>query len=173
MQSLPTNEQIKFKAVCGGQSRIHSVYNGFKLIDQANALVAIHDGARPCLSIEMLQRGWMCAAKNGSAIPTVPITDSLRIINKEGGSNSVNRNLYRAVQTPQIFTVKLLNSSYQQCEINNDRLERDCSIHNQFTDDASVVEAAGYDITLYDGDQDNIKATTQKDIVYLNTIFDS
>ena len=89
----------------------------------------------------------------GSAIPVIEATDSFRVADESNGSHIIDRKLLRAVQTPQIFDSELLRRAYRQpyCE--------------QFTDDASVVEAMGESVTLCKGERSNIKITTAEDLI--------
>lgn len=150
--SLPEEEQYEFKAVEGGKSRFESVRNGLDEIKiSENVLIAVHDGARPLVSGNIISKGWEFAEKNGAAIPVIPVVDSLREITSEG-SFSVDRSKFMAVQTPQVFKASVLQDAYNKAgkEI--------------FTDDASVVENAGQKISLFEGSADNIKITNPKDM---------
>lgn len=156
---------IPHTILCGGRSRWHSVYNGLLSIDADEDLyVAIHDGARPMLSIDMIRRGWECAKAHNAAIPVVPLTDSIRnISNGMCDSVSVDRNEFVAVQTPQIFNSLLIKRAYTMPE---DLRFSDASGKYgipPFTDDASVVEYLGEKIWLYSGEPDNLKVTNPQD----------
>lgn len=143
--------KIPFKLVCGGRTRGDSVANGLMSVeDSQDALVAVHDAARPMVTPEMISRGWKCARKNRAAVPVVPVTDTLRRLTPEG-SETVDRSQFVSVQTPQVFNADLLHRAY--------RLED----QPHFTDDASRVEALGIEVALYDGQPDNIKVTNPMD----------
>ena len=114
--------------------------------------VAVHDGARPLITPSMISRGWECALRNDSAIPSIPLSDSIRHLSGQGESHSVARKDYVAVQTPQIFKSEIIKRAYAQPE------------SADFTDDASVVEALGLKVSLYDGEPDNIKITYPRDL---------
>ena len=118
-----------------------------------NGLVAVHDGVRPLVSEEVIDNAFEEAKRSGAVIPVIEVTDSLRELTSDGKSKSVPRNLYRSVQTPQVFKTALLKEAYNQpfC---------DC-----FTDDASVVEATGKEVKLIKGNAENIKITTPKDLL--------
>lgn len=149
---LPEEEKIDVELICGGRSRLESVKNGIMDIPSGdNILVAVHDAARPLVSVDMISRGWNVAAADGAAVPAVAVTDSLRKLTTDG-SVAVLRKDYVAVQTPQVFRSSLIKESY-----NGELLE-------SFTDDASVAEAAGHKITLYEGDSRNMKVTNPLDI---------
>lgn len=152
--TLPMEEQFPHSVSEGGNTRADSVKNGLAIItDEEESLVAVHDGARPLLNKCMIRDGWKNAEVSGSAIPVVPVTDSLRMLKDSGGSKSIDRSLFVAVQTPQVFRTALLKEAYAKA--------RD----KCFTDDASVVEAAGCPITLIKGSPDNLKITNPKDMV--------
>ncbi len=143
---------IKHRVVAGGQTRFQSVKNGLNTIPQKEqSLVAIHDGVRPLVDIETIGRCFDMAQSTGVAIPTIEVTDSLRQID-EKGSKIVNRNNYRLVQTPQVFLSQTILKSYKQ------------DYNPLFTDDASVVESWGKEVTLVEGNKKNIKITTKEDL---------
>lgn len=146
-----------FRLVDGGATRTESVMAGLATIPaEADGIVFVHDGARPSLTKKMIVDGREVAEVNGAAIPVVPVTDSLRFLDDRGESRTVDRSCYRAVQTPQVFELSLLRKAYSRAvDADSDR----------FTDDASVVEAAGYKISLFDGHPDNIKITTPSDFI--------
>ncbi|MDE6533703.1 MAG: 2-C-methyl-D-erythritol 4-phosphate cytidylyltransferase [Muribaculaceae bacterium] len=149
--SLPETDRIPHEVSYGGGTRTASVRNGLEgLPSGTNALVAVHDAARPLVSVEMISRGWEAAARHGGAVPAVAVTDSLRRI-VEGGSVSVDRNDYVAVQTPQVFQLGRLRAAYDQ---NPDAV---------FSDDAAVYEAAGMSPALFEGSHLNMKVTRPGD----------
>lgn len=134
----------------GGTTRFHSVKNGLALV-KVPALVAVHDGVRPLVSSETIARCFYAAEKFDTAIPVVDVVDSIRQLT-ENDSQSVDRNAYKLVQTPQIFDAELLQKAYEQ------------DFSPLFTDDASVVEAMGKQVQLVVGNRENIKITTEFDL---------
>lgn len=148
---------IKCEIVAGGASRRESVENALAIIAD-DGMVAVHDAARPLVSVDMIRRGWETCAGRHCAVPVVPVTDSLRCVCAEG-TRSVDRSLYYAVQTPQVFPVGLLKRAYSQA-----------GEGGNFTDDASFAEAAGESITLYDGTAENIKVTNPTDFAVAEAI---
>lgn len=149
--TLPVHERFEHQIACGGESRTESVKNGLSLIDDPEALVAIHDGARPLVTPDLISRGWSEAQKSGATVPVIPVTDSLR--RKVGNiSETVDRSEYVAVQTPQVFKVSVLKDAYSNMG------------EGVFSDDASVVEHAGERISLYPGSPHNIKITNPQDM---------
>jgi len=134
----------------GGETRFQSVKNGLKLISEPG-LIAIHDGVRPLVSKETLQRVFTKAEKEGNAIPAIPINESIRKIAAEN-TEQVNREHYRLIQTPQCFHSDIIRRAYEQ------------QYREEFTDDASVVEAMGTKIYLVEGNPENIKITRPVDL---------
>ncbi len=143
--------KIKHKIFAGGETRFHSVKNGLKDISSPS-LIAIHDGVRPLVSESTISNCFDLAEQQGTAIPVMPLTESIREVIEED-SFAKQRIHYRRVQTPQVFQSDLLLDAY------NAEYEED------FTDDASVVEKAGYKIYLAEGNEENIKITTPLDLV--------
>ena len=135
----------------GGATRFHSVQNGLALVDAPEALVAVHDGVRPFVSHEVINRCYQDAEQYGAVVPVTPVVETVRHLLPKG-SETVNRDAYRLVQTPQTFRVSLLRRAYEQpyCDA--------------FTDDASVVEALGAAVHLVEGNRENIKLTTPFDL---------
>ena len=142
---------IPHQIVAGGQTRFQSVKNGLDAV-KVPAIVAIHDGVRPLVSKETISRCFDAAAKFGAAIPTMDSIESIRFVDASG-SKSVDRNAYKMVQTPQVFDAELLKKAYEQ------------EFSVLFTDDASVVEAMGIAVQLVDGNRENIKITTEFDLI--------
>lgn len=147
---------------CGGPSRFASVKNGLMFIpDDEESLVAIHDGARPLVTPGMIARGWLSVSEHGASVPAIPVTDSLRHLTGDGRSESVERKDYVAVQTPQIFVTSAIKRAYE------------AEYSASFTDDASVAEAAGISVAIYEGERDNIKITNPIDFKVAEMILKS
>ncbi len=149
----------KIHLVAGGKSRFQSVKNGLNSI-KGKGIVAIHDGVRPLVSVDIIASSFAIAAAKGNAIAAVRLKDSIRQAG-ENGTVAANRSLYRLVQTPQSFLVDLVKSAYTQPEADT------------MTDDASVVERAGHDIQLFEGSYDNIKITTPEDMIIAEALWQS
>ena len=141
----------------GGETRFHSVKNGLALVNEGTALIGVHDGVRPLLSVEMVRRGVECAAESGAAVPVIAVVDSIREVDAQGASRAVDRSRLRAVQTPQVFRADLLKEAYEAVGA---RLED----RSKATDDASVVEMYGHAVALYEGEPQNLKLTTPTDL---------
>ena len=136
----------------GGETRFHSVQNGLALIpDDAEGVVGVHDGVRPFPSIDVIRNCYETARTEKAVIPVIPVVETVRHLEGEG-SVTVPRGDYRLVQTPQTFDIQLLKAANRQ------------PYSDGFTDDASVVEAFGYHITLVEGNRENIKITTPYDL---------
>lgn len=143
----------------GGETRFHSVKNGLCLIpDDEEGVVGVHDGVRPFVSTDVIRRCYEKARSTKAVIPATPVVETLRHLGADGSSETVPRNEYRLVQTPQTFDIQLLKEAYRQpyCDA--------------FTDDASVVEALGHSITIEEGNRENVKLTTPFDLQIAATL---
>lgn len=150
--ALDENDRIDHEIVPGGDSRTASVSHGIAGIPVADdVLIAVHDAARPLVTPDLIRRGWEAARLGGAAVPVVPVTDSLRKVSS-GRNEAVDRSLYVAVQTPQVFKSEVLKSSYLG------------KSPGTYTDDASVTEAAGHQTFLYEGFPHNMKITNKGDL---------
>ena len=144
------NFNIAHQMVAGGATRFDSVKNGLELAPD-EGLVAVHDGVRPLVSVQTIHRCFEMAERTGAAIPVTDIVESIRKV-EENDNEAVDRNLYKAVQTPQVFEAQILKAAYRQDYV------------PAFTDDASVVEAFGHKISIVEGNKENIKITTPLDL---------
>ena len=148
--------KVSHTVVNGGETRFHSVQNGLKAIpDDVNGVVGIHDGVRPFVSLDVIKRCYQEARMKKAVIPVMPVTDTLRDVTQ--GKN-VYRENYKIVQTPQTFDIQLLKKANQQ------------PYSEAFTDDASVVEAIGQEVTMVEGNRENIKITTPFDLKIADVI---
>jgi 2-C-methyl-D-erythritol 4-phosphate cytidylyltransferase len=143
---------VEYTLANGGQTRFHSVQNGLaKIPDDAIGVVGVHDGVRPFPSIEVISNCYATARVKKAVIPVIPVVETVRQLDGEQ-SRTVPRDAYRLVQTPQTFDIQLLKAANRQ------------PYNDGFTDDASVVESYGHDITLVEGNRENIKITTPYDM---------
>ena len=150
--------EVDYLLANGGETRFHSVQNGLALIpDDAEGVVGVHDGVRPFPSIEVIRNCYETAREKKAVIPVIPIVETVRHLEGEG-SVTVPRGDYRLVQTPQTFDIQLLKAANRQ------------PYNDGFTDDASVVESYGHQISLVEGNRENIKITTPYDIVVAEAI---
>lgn len=160
---LPENLHAEWDVLCrthgiyarhevatSGPNRFHSVKNGLKLIPN-NTLVAIHDSARPLVSLNLIARVFNIAEKFGNAIPVVEAFDSVRLTD-HAMSSPLPRERIRLVQTPQCFRSNTIKNAYN------------VNYSESFTDDASVLEAAGERLFLAEGCRENIKITTKTEL---------
>jgi 2-C-methyl-D-erythritol 4-phosphate cytidylyltransferase len=146
------NFTLPHAIVQGGNERFYSVLNGLNALPDEDGLVAIHDGVRPCVSIDAINEAFASAEKLGNAIVAVLSKDSLRMVD-DGKSVAVDRSKYYLIQTPQVFNLSLLKKAYSSA-----------AYQTIFTDDASVFEHAGHQINLVKGEYTNIKITTPEDL---------
>ena len=143
------------KVIVGGAERIHSVQAGLREISAQAELIAIHDGARPLVSQEIIQEAVSAAAAGGAAAPAVALTDTIK--RAEGGrtAETVDRSSLWAVQTPQVFEAGLIRGAVQKALEDGELL----------TDDCGAVERLGMPVTLTRGSRENLKITTPLDLI--------
>ena len=146
--------------VCiGGATRFESVRNALQTVSDCD-YIAVHDAVRPFVSRQLIDNCLATAIKYGAAVPAVTPVDSYRMVEPDGSNLHIDRNTLRIVQTPQVFRADLLREAYRT------------EFRDTFTDDASVVEAAGHGIALCSGDRFNIKITSPEDMTIAETIFE-
>ena len=151
-QLIAGEEWDKVTDVClGGRRRQDSVAAGLERLGDSDWVV-IHDGARPLVTGDMIERGLKAARKTGAAAAAVPVTDTIKVVGDDEivMGTPPRRNL-RAVQTPQVFRSDIIIEAYRQAG-------------SDVTDDASLVEQMGHKVKLYQGAYDNIKVTTPDDL---------
>ncbi len=140
--------------VTGGKSRQESVKLGLNALSDKVKLAAIHDGARPLITWQVIDRAVRAANSYGAAAPAIPVKDTIKVVG--GGivkETPERKNLY-AVQTPQVFDLALLRAALQKAE------EEEAAI----TDDCSAVERMGMSVKIVEGDERNLKITTPMDL---------
>ena len=140
----------RYTIVSGGITRFHSVQNALRFVGD-EGVVAVHDGVRPLVRRDLLERIFKAAETHPAVVPAVPVVESVRRVEEEK-SAPVNRDGLMLVQTPQVFEASLLKRAY------------DRPFSPSFTDDASVVEASGGSVHLVAGDRINLKITTPDDL---------
>lgn len=140
--------------VQGGSTRAESVRLGLRAMSDKTELAAIHDGARPFVSPELLERVLLSAAETGAAAPAVPIKDTVKRAEEGVVVETVDRSTLYAVQTPQVFQADFISAALYSCI--QDGIE--------VTDDCSAAERMGKRVTLVEGAYDNIKITTPVDL---------
>jgi 2-C-methyl-D-erythritol 4-phosphate cytidylyltransferase len=146
--------------VAGGEERYNSVKNSLSLIRQ-KSLVAVHDAVRPLVSKATIDRCFTMAAEKGNAVPFIQPQESVREITSNDGNRPLKREQIALIQTPQIFRSDILLAAYAR------------PYEPSFTDDATVVEAAGHKINLVPGNTENIKITTKEDLILAEAMLKS
>jgi 2-C-methyl-D-erythritol 4-phosphate cytidylyltransferase len=141
---------ILHQVVAGGETRFHSVKNGLALA--TGDYVAVHDGVRPLVSKETIDRVFEAAYQHGAAVPAISPNDSVRILNGKA-SVAVERANVALVQTPQCFRLALIKKAFEQ------------GYRKEFTDCASVLEADGVAVSTVNGNEENIKITRPQDLI--------
>lgn len=154
----------KVKAlVTGGESRQQSMYNGLKAVSQNADIVITHDGARPLLEEELLEKSIKETINYGGTVVGVTVKNTIKMVDSDGFIKStLQRDLLWNIQTPQCFSYNILLEAHNK------------AIKDGFigTDDAMLVEHIGYPVKLVKGNDDNIKITTQEDLVQAEIILD-
>ncbi len=141
----------------GGETRFHSVRNGVSLVE-GDGIIFVHDGVRCLVSPQLIRYCYDSAVEHGSAIPCLPVKDSIRQLTHPG-TISVDRSMLRSIQTPQCFHSKILLPAMNNIEFKE-----------KFTDEATVVEAYNIDLHLMEGEETNIKITTPIDMMLAEQI---
>ena len=163
---LPAAETERWREICrqrgisethrlcsGGATRFESVRNGIAALGPCD-YIAVHDGVRPLVTERLIHTCVATAERYGTAVPAIRPADSFRRVDATTGkSRPVDRETLRAVQTPQVFRADLLRRAYK------------ADYRPEFTDDASVVEANGEQVTLCEGERTNIKITSPADLL--------
>jgi len=147
--SFTTNHKI----VDGGIERYDSIKNALSFC--SNEIIGVHDGVRPLVSSDTIQRCIETVSEKGTAIPTLQLKESLRKYT-EKSTQAVERKEYISVQTPQFFSKEIISKAYE------------IPFHTGITDDASLVEEAGFIIEDVEGNEENIKVTTPFDLKIIN-----
>ena len=143
---------VDHELVKGGETRFHSVKNGLDAIRGEEGVVAVHDGVRPFVAVDVIRECVKQALTGACVVPVIAPVESVRL--KQGDTDrtqSIDRNLCLLVQTPQVFPLNRLRQAYSQ------------PYQSLFTDDASVVEADGGQVEVVEGNRENIKLTTPFD----------
>jgi 2-C-methyl-D-erythritol 4-phosphate cytidylyltransferase len=143
----------QIKIIPGGKTRFHSVQRGLDAVDPAS-IVFVHDAVRCLVSSELIRKCAEQCSLHRSAVPAIPVRDSIRSIDQHGNSSVLDRNNLRIIQTPQTFFASDLKKAFQ-----TDYME-------SFTDEASVAEHHGMKIHLITGEESNIKITFPEDLAF-------
>jgi len=160
-QLVAKGEWSKVSDVCpGGERRQDSVVAGLNRLSQCDRVV-IHDGARPLVTVDLIEQGLEAAQETGAAVAAVPVTDTIKLAGDDliVQGTPPRQNLW-AVQTPQVFRFDMIAEAYRQTKY-------------EVTDDARLVEQLGYKVKLYMGSYDNIKITTPNDLALAEVLWQS
>ncbi len=148
----------RIRITAGGRTRFHSVQQGLKMIEE-ECIVLVHDAVRCLVTPSLIERCCQAVLEFGSAVPVVKVTDSIRKISEEG-SEVVDREELRAVQTPQAFYSKMIIPAFN------------IDFKDRFTDEATVLEAFGMNVHLVEGNEDNLKITKPVDLLIAEKFLD-
>lgn len=156
------------RLIAGGCLRQDSVYNGFTALaedgfDQPHRPILIHDGARPLFNPELLSELLRRIAQDGACIVAVPVKDTIKLVEEGRIAGSPSRDQLWQAQTPQGFQYQLLHQAF----------EHPAAESLLATDDAALVTAAGFSVTVLQGDDRNLKITTPTDLVIASALLDS
>ncbi len=144
--------------VTGAENRAMSVFNGLQVTDPAAEVIAIHDAVRPFVSADTCKALFRTASKRGAAIPVTPVTDTIKRVEGDKVIDTPQRVGMMAVQTPQCFRREVLVEAYEYA------FKTD-GISDNITDDSSLVEQYGQEVSVILSSSDNIKITTKEDLV--------
>jgi 2-C-methyl-D-erythritol 4-phosphate cytidylyltransferase len=148
----------KVAAVCqGGERRQDSVCNGLEVLASCQWVV-VHDGARPLVTADLIERGLEAAKETGAAIAALPIGDTVKEVEASGlVGRTLSRGQLWAAQTPQVFRYDILRDAHQRAQ-------------GEVTDDAALVEKLGYQVRVFEGSPRNIKVTTAADLALVEAL---
>lgn len=142
------------KVIEGGDTRARSVYNGVFAASPRSGLIAVHDGARPFISAELIIKSISAARAHGAAALAVPVAATIKTVERGVVSGTVDRKGLHEAQTPQVFRSEIIKAAL------TDALRRSLDV----TDDCMAVEAMGFPVRIVTGDRRNIKITTREDM---------
>lgn len=148
------------KIVLGGATRTESVLAAALECRGDGALIAVHDGARPLVEPELIDRVAELAKKTNAAAPAVPVKDTIKVVQGDKVESTPDRDALRAIQTPQVFDAQLLRAALQAA----------VAAGETTTDDCAAVERLGKEVYLTEGSYENIKITTPEDILMAEAI---
>jgi 2-C-methyl-D-erythritol 4-phosphate cytidylyltransferase len=144
-------DKERIRITAGGETRFHSVQKGLTLIEE-ESIIFVHDAVRCLLSVDLVRRCYEKAVTEGTAIPAIPSKDSIRLVT-DNGPEVYDRNKVMLIQTPQTFHSKIIIPAYQ------------IEYKEKFTDEATVAEAYGMNVSLVEGEDTNIKITRPLDLI--------
>lgn len=160
LAAAPNRRNIPVHAIEGGETRQDSVGRGLGALRQALHYIAVHDVARPLTTHALIDRVLAAARRTGAAIPALPVSDSVKEVSDGRVSRSVPRERLVAAQTPQIFTSDILRKAHAHARV----------VRVLATDEASLAEAIGANVSVVEGDERNRKLTVPSDLEILETL---
>ena len=143
----------------GGLTRAHSVLNGIKAAVNGTSIVAVHDGARPLISVEEIEKTIETAKTTGAACLVAPVTDTIKTISNDKITSTLDRSKLRRALTPQVFDIDVLKRAFEKVELTD-----------VVTDECYLVEKLGFPITFVEGSSRNIKITHREDLVFAEAL---
>ena len=156
-QLIQGNGYTKAQVVVGGERRQDSVRLGLQALGDTE-ITLVHDAARPCITEDLVCKALQIAKENGTAVPVIPVSDTVKEINDDGTVKKtlIRDKLFRS-QTPQAFLTGLLTRAHKE-------------VISDVTDDASMLEMMGHPVNTFKGDEENIKVTTRLDLAIAESI---
>lgn len=152
-------EKVKM-VVAGGKDRAESVHLGMNALSDKVKLAAIHDGARPLVTWQLIDRVVRAANSFGAAVPAVPVKDTIKVTNGGIVKTTPDRKTLCAVQTPQVFDFDMLRGALKKVRMDGTAI----------TDDSSAIEMMGMSVKVVEGDERNIKVTTPMDLAIVRLL---
>lgn len=157
------NPNIRVAFALPGERRQDSVYNGLQALSQDCSLTCIHDSARPCLTLAMVQRVLQAASEHGAATVGMPVKFTVKESDERHFvKHALDRSRVWEIQTPQVIQTHLLRKGFQLVENNK----------TSVTDDVSIIELLGLPVKLVEGNYSNLKITTQEDLAIAESYLD-
>lgn len=145
-------QKLDLNLIAGGESRRESVNNGLKNFSEEVNYVIIHDGARPMLKKELIEKTYQAVKKYNAVSCGVKVKDTIKVVEDSFSKETLNRDLLRAIQTPQAFKLDLILKAHRDFH------------QDKALDDASLVEKLGEKVYIVEGDYNNFKITTPEDL---------
>jgi 2-C-methyl-D-erythritol 4-phosphate cytidylyltransferase len=150
------------KVVAGGETRAHSVLNGLNAVNADTEIVAVHDGARPLVTVEEIEATIAKAKETGAACLTAPVTDTIKSVRGGEIAATLDREKLRRALTPQAFKIEVLRSAFEGVDLND-----------SVTDECYLVEKLGHPIATVEGSPRNIKITHPEDLILAEALLKS
>ena len=158
-----TNAFHKIKAVVdGGNSRAVSVFNGLNSVTDDNSIVAVHDAARPLVTVDAIERTIEKAKHTGAACLVAPVTDTIKSIRGAEIAATLDRSHLRRALTPQVFKIEVLRKAFEGVELDT-----------TITDECFLVEKLGHPIAIVEGSSTNIKITHAEDLAFAEALLNT